>query len=182
MALAHRPRHDGRPRLDRRVTQNPKPFQPRHDLARAISKESSQRDFAIGRLLLGAAAGELCVHPWVRRGGVPGRRRQASTTQWAVNSGSPVRIGAGAGRKRSAHRQAATPIGQLSSTTLDGTLRGTERKGSFEAAEVKGDFRATGARRLRAIPPLARPAPLRWRSLRGSTPLQEKLTQTPHPS
>jgi len=41
------------------------------------------RTFAIGRLPLVAAAGEPWVHPSVRWGAAPGRRRQASTTPWA---------------------------------------------------------------------------------------------------
>ena len=69
--------------------------------------------FAIGRVQSVAAAGEPCVHPSVRRGGLPGRRSQASKTQWALSLISTVRIGAGAGQTPDT-QNAATPMQQTS--------------------------------------------------------------------
>jgi len=55
--------------------------------------------FAIERVQSVAAAGEPWVRPWVRRGGLPGRRSHTSKTQWALGIISTVRIGAGAWHK-----------------------------------------------------------------------------------
>src|SRR6185369_9081646 len=55
--------------------------------------------FAIGRVQSVAAAGRAQAHPWVRWGGLPGRRSHTSMTQWALGLISTVRIGAGAWRK-----------------------------------------------------------------------------------
>ena len=72
------------------------------------------------------------VHPSVRRGGAPGRRSHTSMTRGAVHFGAPVRIGAGAGRKRSTHTNAATPIGQCSGDDSRRTLGNPRRRENFE--------------------------------------------------
>ena len=169
MALADRSLHDGITGLGGGLSLNLQLSTLNLTLALAISRELSVRQFAIGRLLLVAAAGEPCVHPWVRWGAVPGRRRQASKTQWAVrpgaSRGAPVRIGAGAGRHLLAHLNAATPIGKLHATNFWSNTSGPEGKEKEEAFRKKNGRRRGSEDTVRAV---ARPQALRaeLRSLR----------------
>ena len=102
-------------------------------LQRATSRETSVRNFAIGRVLSVAAAGEPCVHPSVRWGGPPGRRSHTNTTQWALGSISTVRIGAGAWPICQAQEKAATPVGKPHLTVLWKEPLRVEEKGKPES-------------------------------------------------
>ena len=57
------------------------------------------QEFAIGRVLSVAAAGQAQAYPSVRWDGLPGRRSHSSKTPWALGLIPTVRIGAGAWRK-----------------------------------------------------------------------------------
>ncbi len=87
------------------------------------------RNFAIGRVLSIAAAGEPGVHPSVRWGGSPGRRSHTKTTLWALGRIPTVRIGAGAWPSCQAQEKAATPVGKPHLTVLGKKHLPVEEKG-----------------------------------------------------
>ncbi len=93
------------------------------------------REFAIGRVLSVAAAGEPRVHPSVRWGGSPGRRSHSKTTQWALGWIPTVRIGAGAWPICQAQEKAATPVGKPHPTVPWNKHLPVEEKGKSKSRE-----------------------------------------------
>src|SRR5688572_11582038 len=91
-----------------------------------------------------AAAGEAQAHPWVRWGGLPGRRTHTSKTQWALGLISTVRIGAGAGRKLAHTResgdtdQARTQIHGAQKRTQEGKEKREETFKERTAGRSRG--------------------------------------------
>lgn len=103
MALAHGPLHDGRPRLGGGVSVLLRDELLNLKLNILISVlqrvATIGQEFAIGRVLSVAAAGQAQAYPSVRWDGLPGRRSHSSKTPWALGLIPTVRIGAGAWRK-----------------------------------------------------------------------------------
>ena len=125
MALENRPLHDGRTGLGPGVNQREhftffKNFQGQSVKETLRSGESSPQLQLVND----------AVHPWVRRGGLPGRRSHTSKTKWALGFISTVRIGAGAGR---------TPVTQESGDTDQQTSRELtlEKPGKEKAFETE---------------------------------------------
>ena len=73
-----------------------------------------------------AAVGEAQAHPWVRWGGLPGRRSHSSKTRWALGLISTVRIGAGAWRKLANTRQSGDT--DQASTQIHGAQKRTQEQ------------------------------------------------------
>ena len=144
------------------------------------------KEFAIGRVLPVAAVGEARAHPWVRWGGLPGRRSHTSKTQWALGLISTVRIGAGAWRTLANTRpsgdtdQASTQIhgaqkGRRNRRTKDQKLL---RKELLDGAEAEKPAHVGSG-----TPPLARATSLHSVALRAASVLERKnLADKPQPS
>jgi len=125
-------------------------------------------EFAIGRVLSVAAAGEAQAHPSVRWGGFPGRRSHSSKTYGALGLISTVRIGAGAWRKWAHTRQSGDT--DQARTQIHGAQKRTqERKEKTEEAFRKG----TAGRSQRKKVWLTSESTIhRWRARLRSTPLR----------
>jgi len=166
MALAHRPGHAGRFGLGGGVrfssTSETK------TILIPIPKGQVSWRFAIGRVQSAAAAGEPCVHPWVRRGGLPARRSHTSTTPWALGLIPTVRIGAGAWRQWASTRQS----GETDPAAIHphSASQGMQEQKEKSEAAFKKPNRGTDPRE-QAGPPVDR-KPYRYRARLRSTPLR----------
>jgi hypothetical protein len=133
--------------------------------------------FAIGRVLSVAAAGEAQAHPWVRWGGLPGRRSHSSKTYWALGLISTVRIGAGAWRKLANTRQSGDT--DQARTQIHGAQKGRRnrrkkdqkllRKELLDGAEAEKPAHVGSG-----TPPLARATSLHSVAPRGQRCLKGK--------
>jgi hypothetical protein len=128
-------------------------------------------EFAIGRVLSVAAAGEARAHPWVRWGGLPGRRSHTSKTHGALGLISTVRIGAGAGRKW-AHTRESGDTDQARHKFM-ARKKGRRNRRKKEKKLLKNEL-PDGAQAQKPAhvgienPPLARATPLHSVALRAS--------------
>src|SRR6185369_1844934 len=128
--------------------------------------------FAIGRVQSVAAAGRAQAHPWVRWGGLPGRRSHTSMTQWALGFISTVRIGAGAWRKLANTRESGDT--DQASTNSHPTALGTQERKEKEQEVFKNKNSSTRWKRSISViiitPPLPRATPLHSVALRAISP------------
>src|SRR6266446_5925572 len=124
--------------------------------------------FAIGRVLSVAAVGEAQAHPWVRWGGLPGRRSHTSKTQWALGLISTVRIGAGAWRTLANTRPSGDTDQAM--TQIHGAQKG-HRNGRKKEQKLLGKELWNGTQAQEAAH-VAIEKPNRWRARLRSTPLR----------
>jgi len=122
-----------------------------------------------------AAVGEAQAHPWVRWGGLPGRRCHSSKTQSALGLISTVRIGAGAWRKLANTRQSGDT--DQASTQIHCAQKGRGNRRTKDQKLLRKELRNRA--KVQEPAHVAIEKPKRLRARLRSTPLRS-ARPTPH--